>query len=683
MDQRQPMVAQVQWNANLGAIYTNPGGVSGVRWGSGTMIGPDLFLTCGHLFDPAPNGWVIPRQNGTSTAISPQEAATNMHLNFNYQRDPSGVLRTEESFPIVELIEYRLGGLDMALCRIGGSPGNEYGWSEFATSNAVVGDMLAIIGHPAGQPKRIEAGPLTQVNGSVLRYNDIDTLGGNSGSGILHSPSGRVVGVHTNGGCNSAGTGSNSGVAIAAIVAASPTLQGITPSSSTGGGIGDLVDTRFSADVLTTVAADQLHTIYGWDTARAADTGFKDVLGTALARDVLGTSFAADTGVRDQIGTYLAGDVGTWGTGDEPHTIQEGVINPGDLFRDPVIRHQVGRAGLRPFVQAGPSMPVAGFEGVAGEGADGGSLAEDLHTREVARHLDAARARYRVLDTGKVPSRASLTTRQEPGGGWSGTWSDDDGPLELRELRSMWWRRPQSFALDEGIGRVEDRAFALGECAAMVAGIWRCVDAEWVNDPDRDDAASRKMDQLRLASGLGLRVPATCMTNDPVAARAFVDAHGGSVIYKSFSATPSTWRETRLVGEAELDLLDSVRLAPVIFQELVPGGRDVRVTVVGGEVFAAQIRADQSAYPLDFRIDTMHAPISPFTLPQAVEDGLLALLNALGLRYGAADFRVAPDGELVFLEVNPAGQWLVLELATGQPISAALAALLARLDQPV
>jgi V8-like Glu-specific endopeptidase len=220
-------VVQVQWNDDLATVFNDPGDVTGVRWGSATMIGPDLLLTCGHLFDPAPNGWTIPRQNGTTTPISPQDAAVNMHVNFGYQVDPSGALRTEQRFPIVELIEYRLGGLDMSVCRVGGNPGDAYGWTQVSSTNASVGDVIAIIGHPAGQPKRIEAGPVTQVSGSVIRYNDIDTLGGNSGSGILHSPSGRLVGVHTNGGCNTDGTGSNSGVAITAIIAVSPTLQAL------------------------------------------------------------------------------------------------------------------------------------------------------------------------------------------------------------------------------------------------------------------------------------------------------------------------------------------------------------------------------------------------------------------------------------------------------------------------
>ncbi|HEY0605707.1 MAG TPA: serine protease [Herpetosiphonaceae bacterium] len=221
----QAAACQVQWNNNLASIYTNPGDVSGVRWGSGTMISNDLFLTCGHLFDQTGGGWERPRQNGTTNIISPQEIALNMHLNFNYQVDPSGNLRAEQSFPILELIEYRLGGLDMAVCRIGGNPGATFGQAQVSTTDAVAPEMICIIGHPAGEPKRIEAGPTLSIAGNLIRYNDIDTLGGNSGSGILRASDGRLVGIHTNGGCNASGTGSNFGQRIAAVIAASPTLQ--------------------------------------------------------------------------------------------------------------------------------------------------------------------------------------------------------------------------------------------------------------------------------------------------------------------------------------------------------------------------------------------------------------------------------------------------------------------------
>jgi V8-like Glu-specific endopeptidase len=383
----QKQAIQVQWNDNLGTIFTNPGDVNGVRWGSGTMISANLMLTCGHLFDADPNGWTVPRQNGTSTAISPQEVATNMHVNFLYQVDPSGTLRAEQRFPITQLVEYRLGGLDMAICRIGGNPGNTYGWTEVSATNPVAGEMLAILGHPAGHPKRIEAGPCTSISSTTVRYNDIDTLGGNSGSGILQASTGRVVGVHTNGGCNSAGTGTNSGTAIAAIRAASPTLQALPASSQTAAA---------DDNIATTLAADVHATLQASDTIRALDQ-----LQTTLAADVLGTLRAADT-VRaadiatiraldtaraaDLLGTTLAGDVFTSAAADDPNnTLREVIVDPGDFIVDPPFLGGLGGllgslgGGLRPLVLAGASaLDAVGGEGV--EGQEGGGVIAQLET---------------------------------------------------------------------------------------------------------------------------------------------------------------------------------------------------------------------------------------------------------------------------------------------------------------
>ena len=52
-------------------------------------------------------------------------------------------------------------------------------------------------------------------------------------------------------------------------------------------------------------------------------------------------------------------------------------------------------------------------------------------------------------------------------------------------------------------------------------------------------------------------------------------------------------------------------------------------------------------------------------------------MRRLGLIYGAIDLRLTADGRYVFLEINPAGQFLYVEQQTGQPIAAALAARLA------
>jgi D-alanine-D-alanine ligase-like ATP-grasp enzyme len=53
------------------------------------------------------------------------------------------------------------------------------------------------------------------------------------------------------------------------------------------------------------------------------------------------------------------------------------------------------------------------------------------------------------------------------------------------------------------------------------------------------------------------------------------------------------------------------------------------------------------------------------------------LMDALNLQYGTIDMRLREDGEYVFLEINPQGQFLYVEIKTGMPIARTMAELLA------
>ena len=149
-------------------------------------------------------------------------------------------------------------------------------------------------------------------------------------------------------------------------------------------------------------------------------------------------------------------------------------------------------------------------------------------------------------------------------------------------------------------------------------------------------------------------------------------------MFKPFLAATQSWRETRIIGPEDLERLDLVRFAPVIFQHYIDGV-DLRVTVVGEQVFAAEIDARGTAYPFDMRMVIGEAQVRPVELPRSVQDALLALQRRLGLDYGAIDLRRTDAGEFFFLEVNPAGQWLFVEQRTGLPIGKAMSDLLMRL----
>lgn len=306
----------------------------------------------------------------------------------------------------------------------------------------------------------------------------------------------------------------------------------------------------------------------------------------------------------------------------------------------------------------------------------------DDHLEPVRAGLERAGHEVLVLDSGRYPVATGLEIAYDEGPVPHLGLTIDGAGYDLDHVTSAWWRRPQPYALDEALTDPTARAFALGECDEGLSGLRALLDVQWMNDPVRDGIAAHKPYQLREARLAGLVTPRTLVTNDPELAREFAASLApGRTVYKSFLAQEGAWRETRVLTQDELDRLDAVRHAPVIFQEYVPGDVDLRVTVVGQQVFVAAIRSVDTAYALDFRLELETVPMAPATLPQPVEAAVRRLMGRLGLVYGAIDLRVRPDGEHVFFEVNPSGQWDFVERRAGLPVTAAVIEQLAAPDR--
>ena len=313
---------------------------------------------------------------------------------------------------------------------------------------------------------------------------------------------------------------------------------------------------------------------------------------------------------------------------------------------------------------------------------------DDEHAVAVAEEIRRRGGEVDVVDLAHFPELASVTMRFECCAGCRRAHLQvGSGTIALDRVGAVWSRRPHHPAVTEAMVRPSHRAFAANETHEALGGVWPMLDAGWINDPAADDRAQHKGFQLGVAQDLGLEIPNTLMTNDPDEALRFVDALGyRDVVYKTFSSTQDEWRETRLLRDDELELLPLVRHAPVIFQRYVPARFDIRATVVGDQVLAAAIHSQDTDYPVDSRIDIGHARIEPIELGPELVTSLLDLTGRLGLVYGAIDLRRTPDGIDVFLEINPAGQFLYIEAATGLAITSAMAEALLALDrahQPV
>ncbi|WP_328913274.1 MULTISPECIES: ATP-grasp ribosomal peptide maturase [unclassified Streptomyces] len=285
------------------------------------------------------------------------------------------------------------------------------------------------------------------------------------------------------------------------------------------------------------------------------------------------------------------------------------------------------------------------------------------------------------MDPAEFPENATVTARiSSPHSEWEGTIRGRHRDLVLRQVTSVYYRRPSPFRPHSGMSE-QDAQWASAEARAGLGGLLTSLDCLWVNHPQRNALAGVKPVALSMAVRCGLAVPRTLITNDAQEARAFIEALPGHVAaYKALgSVGPSdsdgkpTALWTTQVCSGDLD--DSVALTTHQFQEWITKAYEVRLTVVADRMFAARIRTTSEQAPVDIRTDYDSHVYEPCDVPTAVASGVRRLLEAFGLRYAAIDFLVDDDGTWFLIDLNPNGQWAFIpELRT--PITHALADLL-------
>lgn len=192
-----------------------------------------------------------------------------------------------------------------------------------------------------------------------------------------------------------------------------------------------------------------------------------------------------------------------------------------------------------------------------------------------------------------------------------------------------------------------------------------------LNRPGAMASNNSKPYQARVARAHGFAVPETLITTDADAALAFWRKHR-SVIYKSTSGQRSIVRQ---LSSAHLDRLDDMRWCPTQLQAYV-AGRDVRVHVIGAQIFATEVVSTADDYRYASR-EGAHASLRACEVPDDVAQRCLELSRALDLPLAGIDLRHSIDDEWVCFEVNPSPCFTFYEHHTGQPMTRALADLLA------
>lgn len=276
------------------------------------------------------------------------------------------------------------------------------------------------------------------------------------------------------------------------------------------------------------------------------------------------------------------------------------------------------------------------------------------------------------LDPGDFPADVTVDAVFD-GTGPGGRLYTATRTLDLRRVRSVYWRRPTAYTAPKALAGqdarwcAEQARYGLGGILAALPG------ARYVNHPWRNRDAEHKPAQLATAARCGLTVPATLVTNDPARARRFAEEHG-PVVYKPLWNSDYAGQDDRAltvwVNEvAPQDIGAGVSQTMHLFQQRVDKVADIRLTAVGRRLFAVRIDGSPG---LDWRRHYEVLSYSLVPVPPQVAQGVKTYLDAFGLVFGAFDFGLDRHGRWWMYECNPNGQWSWFDDPVTEQISTAL-----------
>jgi glutathione synthase/RimK-type ligase-like ATP-grasp enzyme len=230
------------------------------------------------------------------------------------------------------------------------------------------------------------------------------------------------------------------------------------------------------------------------------------------------------------------------------------------------------------------------------------------------------------------------------------------GAFELSEISAI-YARPYdpvavpSVAAAGPASRAADHARHVHETLRMWAELGS---SRVINRLGAMSSNGSKPYQLRLIKAAGFAVPPTLVTTDPAAAKKFFSQHK-DVIYKSVSAIRSI--VARVTPEMKDSRLSAIATCPTQFQAYI-AGTDVRVHVVGDEVFATEITSSATDYRYPGNADVTRKRIE---LPKDIAERCRACAKQLGLEVAGIDLRQTKNDWVCF-EVNPSPAFTYFDL---------------------
>lgn len=241
---------------------------------------------------------------------------------------------------------------------------------------------------------------------------------------------------------------------------------------------------------------------------------------------------------------------------------------------------------------------------------------------------------------------------------------EGDQHLNLDDVTAVWYRRSIQPIPSLELSKPQ-RIFIAGEYKNFWNGLLLGTDVLWVSPPHYVQLAEHKVLQLQLAKKLGFKIPETLISKSPQELRDFV-GQMDSVICKPIyhgryiDETGQHAVYTRRVNLEDLENDVELQACPVFLQSEVQRKADLRVTFIGNECFVARILSKDKNL-IDWRKPEADIFYEVGSIPDETFNKCKRMMSLWDLHYAAFDFIEDPNGQWIFLEVNPVGEWAWLE----------------------
>ena len=237
------------------------------------------------------------------------------------------------------------------------------------------------------------------------------------------------------------------------------------------------------------------------------------------------------------------------------------------------------------------------------------SSSDDEHSNVMSHWLRKENLADPVLfDFHDFPSSAQMTYDNEHG---SSLVIPGFGTLKEEQIAGVWWRRPQKFSFEKSIVDPKVQRFCEVNCQHAIQGFFEILGDRVVDPPFRILAADRKLFQLHLAQRCDLKI---------------------------FRETTDFVTGTALLKPTALENLHLLCHSPVILQQCIEPDFDIRITIVGKDIFSAKLTSGKPDGRVEIRKDAI-CEAEPYELPHDIELKIRRLISTIGLRCAAIDMR--------------------------------------------